>query len=131
MILQDYVGLPFAERGRGRDGVDCWGLACLVYAEQLGIALPQHAEDYVSTADRETLQRLIAEGRSCWREVVPADAREFDLVEISNVGVPHVGIVAGAGLMLHIEAGSDAVIERLSSPRIARRLRGFFRHESR
>lgn len=131
MWLQDYVGLPFAERGRGRDGVDCWGLACLVYADQLGIALPHHAEDYVSTADRETLQRLIAEGRSCWREI-PCDAvREFDLVELSNVGVPHVGIAAGGGLMLHIEADGEAVIEPLGSTRIARRVRGYFRHASR
>jgi len=131
MRLKSYVGLPFAERGRSRMGVDCWGIACLVYDEQLGIALPHHAEDYVSTADRETLQRLIAEGRSCWREIQREAAREFDLVEIRNVGVPHVGIVAGPGLMLHVEAGADSVIEPLSSPRIARRIRGYFRHESR
>lgn len=131
MRLDAYVGLPFAERGRSRAGLDCWGLVCLVYREHLGIELPHHAEDYVSTADREALRRLVEDGRSAWREIAPAKARCFDLVEISNVGVPHIGMVAGPGLMLHIEAGADSVIEALGSARIARRVRGFFRHELR
>ncbi|KFC73190.1 putative Tail assembly protein [Bosea sp. LC85] len=130
-MLDAYVGLPFAERGRSRAGLDCWGLVCLVYAEQLGLDLPRLDEAYVSTADRETLQQLVCEGRSAWIEV-PADKAEiFDVVLMSNLGVPHIGLVAGPRLVLHVEDGADATIEPLSGARLARRLRGFFRHESR
>lgn len=131
MMLSDYVGLPFAERGRSRAGIDCWGLVRLVYAERLGLDLPRLDEAYVSTADRATLQALVEEGRSAWREILPTEVRLLDLALMSNLGVPHIGIVAGPGLVLHVEEGCDAALERLESARIARRLRGFFRHESR
>jgi len=36
----DYLGLRHLHGGRGRGGLDCWGLAVLIYREQRGIELP-------------------------------------------------------------------------------------------
>ena len=40
MSLSNFVGIPHADLGRDRAGCDCYGLLRLVYAEDLGIALP-------------------------------------------------------------------------------------------
>jgi len=36
-----YIGHPYKEGGRGTDGVDCWGLLCLVYHQEFHIELPE------------------------------------------------------------------------------------------
>ena len=58
-----YVGIPYADKGRetgNGDALDCWGLLVKVYREQLGIELPSYSDRYVTAADREALNVLIA-----------------------------------------------------------------------
>jgi probable lipoprotein NlpC len=129
MNLNDYIGLPFAERGRTRDGLDCWGLLALVYRERLGIELPSFAEAYTTTQDGELLSDLIAGNLGPWRDVARGQERTGDGVLMTLAGQPrHVGIVAMPGRVLHIERDMGSVIEPYTSPRISRRIVGFFRH---
>ena len=53
-----YVGLPWADLGRDRTGCDCWGLARLVYAEQLGIALPSYSDAYPCAGEQAEVAAL-------------------------------------------------------------------------
>ena len=126
----DYVGLPFAEHGRDRTGVDCWGLVRLVLGERFGVALPCHGTDYRSTLDADGLGALIArEMRPAWRPV-DGPGRAGDVALLRLRGAPmHVGVVVAPGVMLHVEQGIDSVIERSDGLRWKKRLLGIYRHE--
>ncbi len=59
----EYIGIPFAERGRTRAGCDCWGLVRLVLAERFGIELPSYADGYETVKDHGRLVELIQAGK--------------------------------------------------------------------
>ncbi len=122
-----YVGLPYADKGRDRDGVDCWGLVRLVYAELLGLELPSHADGYVSAEELADVTRAIRGHMRPWAPV--ARARTLDVVLLRLVGQPaHVGVIAGRGLMMHVHAGIDVALERIDTLLWRRRIVGYYRH---
>ena len=128
--LDLYVGTPWQERGRVRAGCDCWGLVGIVYFEQLGIELPSHADDYSSTSDREALEDLLNAGRPAWRAVPLAEAMPYDVV-LLRARSWHVGIVRGAGAMLHMPRGQSAVIEPFTTGRHWPAVEGIYAYEGR
>ena len=66
-----YVGLPWAEKGRDRAGLDCWGLVRLVYANALLIELPSYTEAYASVAERGEIGALMSTGSERWPWATP------------------------------------------------------------
>lgn len=133
--IGDYIAVPFKTHGRDRAGCDCWGLVRLVYAEQYGISLPDHAEAY-RTADSRSTQDIgaviDAESAAHWRPVDKAQARDGDVIILRTKGHPlHVGLVVGRGQMLHVLSGANSVVEFFDGIKWKHRIIGFFRHESR
>jgi cell wall-associated NlpC family hydrolase len=130
----DFVGLPWQEKGRGRDGIDCWGLCTLVYAERLAIALPHYTEAYVSVQERAEIAALFDGGAAQrpWVQMPPGQEREFDIALMrSGRLLAHVGIVIGGGRMLHIERKGLSQIENYLDGPWRLRLAGLYRHEAR
>lgn len=125
-----YVGIPFVERGRDRDGVDCWGLFRLFYREQLGIDLPSYRDDYQSTGDRLAILRLVREQLDTGRwESVTEEPAFGDAIVIRIHGQPwHVAVALGDGDMLHSRRGADTCIESLRSVLWRSRIEGFYRY---
>lgn len=126
-----YVGLLFKDRGRDQRGVDCWGLLSLVYAERLGILLPDLAYrgvDQIEDVAQEVGHQL-ADGGD-WRPIPVDQLARADAVLFRPGGKRpwHVGIVVGRNKFLHAQLGSDSCIERLDSPLWERRREGFFRY---
>ena len=118
----DYIGLPFKERGRDRDGCDCWGLVRMVYAEQLGIELPT-LDGYVSVRDGQWIGPQLEKALPDWEPCEP-EAFAVPLFRFSG-GKLHVGIVVDPIHMLHIEAGKDACLEPMK--RMGNLLSGYYR----
>lgn len=127
-----YVGLPWQERGLTREGIACWGLARLVYAEQLGIEVPDYAAEVPSLTERVEVAAIFANRTSAsgpWVSV--GDAREFDILVFRRAGLTtHVGIALDGERMLHIDAGGDSHLASYTTGRWASRLAGAYRHRS-
>lgn len=130
-MFAPYVGLPFVAGGRSRAGCDCWGLVRLVYADRLGITLPSFNGLYAGPEDADAMRALVAGARPDWHPVPAGQEEPLDVVEMHNLGVPHIGVVVRRGFLLHTEQGSAAVIEPYATGPLRRRIRGFFRHGTR
>ena len=128
--VNSYIGLPFQEHGRDRDGVDCWGLVRLVLADQFGTRLPSYADGYDSTEDAADIGRLIRGEMGPWRPVPPGQEQAGDVVLMRLLNQPmHVGVVVAPNWMLHIEDGIDACLEPYDGAKWRRRVLGLYRHD--
>ena len=126
-----YIGLPFLDHGRDRNGLDCWGLVRLVMAEQFGIALPSYVDEYQRTTQVEKISALIGRESQKWKIVPTGKEMCGDVAVLRVRGKPmHVGFVLGDQQMLHIELGINSVIERYTGARWAERIAGFYRYKS-
>lgn len=126
-----YVGTPFADRGRALSGCDCWGLATIVYARELNIALPSYAYDYDGPGDLASLGPLIAGERLVrpWR-TVSGTPQAFDLAIFRRGRFDsHIGLVINEHQMLHLARGDCAKVEAFDSKPWNVRLSGIVRHE--
>jgi len=136
----EYVGIPFADRGRTRVGCDCWGLVRLVLAEQAGIALPCWATGYRSEADHAGVLQLTQAQKVAgpWQRVQSGDERAFDVVELMQpvCGAHgwqflaiHVGVAVTAGWLLHVERATASLLVDYRRERPVRnRIAAFWRH---
>ena len=93
-----YIGLPFQGHGRDRSGLDCWGLVRLVMAEQFGIALPSHTQEYERTTQVEKIASLVEREAKKWK-IVPSGAEDCGDVIVLLVGKG----AAAAGAELRFE----------------------------
>jgi len=127
------VGIPWLDKGRDREGCDCWGLARLVYREMLGVELPSYDGDYVSAGEQAEIDAAIVAARSLGNWHLVKTARSYDLALFRHGRhVSHIGIVVlASGLILHMMGEDSSKIESVSAPQHWRRLVGFYRYASR
>lgn len=125
-----YERVPFVERGRIMSGADCWGLVCLVYAQERGIVLPSYAEAYESTDDRARLAEIVShESQQGWQAV--DRPQPFDVILLKMGGIPsHVGIVIDRQRMIHCQRDIGTAIEKINSIRWRDNVAGFFRWQT-
>ncbi len=123
---QKYISLPWADLGRDWSGVDCWGLPCLVYREELGVDLPTYA-DYPTTAERAEVAAVVAGATSSplWRKVDVAHPFDICLFRVGPLA-SHVGVKTHDRLMIHATE-SGVVTEDYTRGRWAARFLGHYR----
>lgn len=112
-----YIGIPFKPNGRDRNGLDCWGLVCLVYEEVLGTRLPHYLDVFVDRGISSLLRvaRVMAAERLSWAKVERPEP--FDVIMLRHSEyVWHVGLVVANHRMLHVEYGINSVVEDYRGP---------------
>jgi cell wall-associated NlpC family hydrolase len=123
-----FVGLPYRDGGRDFDGVDCWGLVWLAHREERGIVLPSFHDRYTLPADRKVIGNIVAGVLDAFDDIAPGAEQPFDQVLMRDAGrLCHVGMVIGAGRLLHIERGETSRIESYRGGRIKGRIAGIYR----
>jgi hypothetical protein len=128
------MGIPFLDRGRDRAGVDCWGLVCLVFKEQLGQIIPEF--DGVDPDDDNVIPALIDIEKQNWAEVAIADRHEFDVVVMTArivrqgkafAPAMHLGIVTPDGNILHTQQPYGVACVSADHPSVRGRIVGVYR----
>lgn len=127
-----FVGIPYSEFGRDRAGCDCYGLACIIYREELRISLPDYLGAYSSADEHAEIAALIAgeETSPLWISVT-GPALAFDIAVFRRGRLSsHVGIVIRHGLMIHMQEEDCAKVAGYGHGPWAHRLKGHWRHRS-
>lgn len=109
--LNNYVGIPYAFGGRDKDGLDCYGLAKLVYAEQYGETLPDWVTDVLDLKVRHKEFISALEGNEFVEKETPEDG-DF-VVCYGTKAAHHMGLFFGGGV-LHCVDNTGVVYEPLS-----------------
>ena len=112
--INDFVGVPYRDNGRGRNGWDCWGLVMAVYRERLGVELPdwQWQEPFgISQKFRAfggALESVDLGQLACRIE----QPEPWALALAHHRAAPHhVGVVAGLDSVLHARRYGGTVYE--------------------
>lgn len=117
MLLHDFISrvieIPFVDKGRGWDGVDCWGLIVLAFLEIRGVALPYHTCGYTSTRHLNDLHTLIDANKSSWLPVVASKPMDCVLLYIRGKA-SHIGLMIDSkGNFLHAEHKRNIFIDNM------------------
>lgn len=123
----NYVGIPFLNLGRTREGVDCWGLVKLIMREQFNLELSDFK--YADAGNRIESERLFANADELQNWYQVTEPLIGDLVALRIFGnVCHFGICAGSRYFLHSLYGLDSALDSLDSARWNRRIYAIYRH---
>ena len=127
--VSQFVGIPFKAKGRDLEtGVDCWGL--LYHAEKVlfNKTVPSFQNMYSWAMD--DIQSLIDQMKPLLAYPQVPEPTPGDIVLLRFQGLhTHVGLYVGDNYMLHSDPWGRGLscLDRLSSPRIAPRIEGFYR----
>ncbi len=126
MWASKYVGIPFKPHGRTREGCDCYGLVRLVLQEEFGKSLP--GLDYEAPSSAKETERLIDLTTALVNATRVDDPQPGDVVIMAIYGIEsHVGVYSGEGRVLHVLENQGAVLARIDSAMVAKRVKGFYR----
>ncbi len=118
-FLERALEIPFVDRGRSWDGVDCWGIIVLAYQEVKGIELPSYAETYSSTKRLKQLSNLIDKGKDStdkWHKV-PGPINFGCVLLKVNGYASHIGLTIGTnGDFLHTEKATGVLMDNVNTP---------------
>lgn len=121
--FSEFIGLPWADKGRDAAGYDCWGLFRALFHRATGVWLPSYSEEYTTASDREEVNSLISGGMAKWHLV--KDYRRYDAVLMRSNGALHIGMVVDKLRMIHMPVNQTSCIDYLSRHAKV----GFYRHE--
>lgn len=130
-VLASMIGVPFRDKGRERDGWDCWGAVRWGLREAFGIEVPSYLESYLSSQDGEAVSAIIAREAVKWPLCGLEKARPGDVLILRVKGRPwHFGLVSEPPYFIHADKSCGTIRERWDSQLWSGRIVGAHRHVS-
>lgn len=122
-----YLGIPFKHRGRGFDGVDCYGLLVLYYKTEFNIDLPDFWYEFNWS---KTGKDIISDNYpSIAKPVLTPEKNDIALFRVS-FGCPvvnHAGIVVEPPNKILQAMKVKVILNDLSSPILRKHFDGYYR----
>ncbi len=114
--MEEYIGIPYKQNGRTRDGLDCYGLLYLIEKEIFGKDIPELA----GVLDGTENSILVNNNKPLIAGEATATPKDGDAVLFYMHGKPtHVGVYWHGGLM-HASEKRGVIYEKLDSPMLKR-----------
>lgn len=120
----DWVGIPYKEQGRSREGMDCLGLFVALHKARRDVDIP----DPVASVATAVARKLTDRYKHLYRPV--REPQEGDVVLLRYDGYPtHIGYHLGLrNMMIHAHPALGTVVERTDSLTWKNRVEGFYRY---
>jgi len=129
MDFSKYIGIPFKDKGRTINGLDCWGLLCLIFKEQFNIEIPTFLDEYPTATNFPQIGKLIGDNIYTWIEIEQDIRKVGDVILLRLFGYPvHVGILVNKQQMIHVFKGTDTCLQRIYGTIWKKRIHGIYRH---
>jgi sulfur carrier protein ThiS len=126
MNFEQYIGIPYVEKGRDGSGVDCWGLVRLIYKNEYNIDLPSFSSEY-TVDDDARIGELFAQYKEGWEHLDVPEAGNVVLFRMFGTD-SHIGVLVSPTHFIHVREGRDSVIEALNSTKWAKRISGYYKY---
>jgi probable lipoprotein NlpC len=115
--MDQYINLPYKNMGRDFNGVDCYGLAYLIFEEERGIQLPDFTDINYTIGWSEDGENYIVDSiYDKWSEV-ELPYQLFDCIlfykNANRSIVNHIGVYIGSNKFIHIILRKRSEINRL------------------
>jgi len=127
--MRKYLGIPYVDKGRDENGLDCYGLVYLYYKNEYGIELETFTQDYESASDAITAHGAIEKHRDEFLEV--DKPREGDLIIFTIGGFnAHIGLMISDKKFLHTLDGCEVTVESIDSITWRNRINSYLRFKT-
>lgn len=124
--VNDLIGKPYIDGGRGIDGYDCYGLAIEVY-NRFGIELPDYS---ISAEACEEVSKKIQSLKSSdnWIKLDAPKVPCIVLLRAHPCFINHFGVYIGESKFIHIR-DFGVCVEKMSTSLWKKRIEGFYDYE--
>jgi len=123
-VINKYLGIPYLNRGRTMEALDCWGLIIAVYKD-LGFALPDTTEEYDEDWSWQGKDFFLTTNYSDWQKVLIPGSLDVVLFQNSKGIANHGGIMLKNNRFLHA-CRAGVVIGKLEDFIWKKRIYGFY-----
>lgn len=124
--LNDLIGKPFGDRGRGPDYYDCYGLVMEVY-RRFGKRIPDYSISAEACAEITNEVQKAKKETDLWEKLDDLKVPCIVLLRAHVFFTQHFGVVISRNQFMHI-MNYGVCVDRLDSSLWRRKIEGFYEY---